>query len=63
MLLTKFDLKIISQKVIKGQTLTNHLAKVPSSFPIQNQETLPDDKILAIDKEDKWELYFDISRC
>ena len=63
--LTKFDLNFISQKSIKGKSLTNYLAKAPCphSNTCSTSIEFRDDNILAIQQDDTWELYLDGSKC
>lgn len=49
MMLTKFDLKFVSQKEIKGQALIGHLTDAPSPLTLPNQESYPDKFILPIE--------------
>lgn len=63
MMLTKFDLKFVSQKAIKGQALIDHLVDAPSPFSLPNSKSFPDEYIFSIEVEETWELYFDGSKC
>ncbi|XP_022889035.1 uncharacterized protein LOC111404464 [Olea europaea var. sylvestris] len=73
LLLSEFDIKFISQKVIKGQALTDFLVDHPIAVEWKLQEDLPDEEVLlrlnGIKKCEKdlllteaipsWRLYFD----
>lgn len=50
-MLTEFDLKFVSQKVIKGQALNDHLADAPSSLILPNQESFLDEFLLPIETD------------
>lgn len=62
MLLTEFDLKFVSQKSIKDQALTDHLADAPSPLALPSNQSFSNDNVLKIELK-TWELYFDGSKC
>lgn len=63
MLLIEFDIEYIPRKAIKGQALTDFLARhlVPDDTPLDTE--LPDEEIMTVERAPKedWELYFDRS--
>lgn len=61
MMLSEFDLKFVSQKIIKGKSLIDHLAEAPSTST--NPITFIDELVIPIDIGDTWELYFNGSWC
>jgi hypothetical protein len=64
MLLTKFDLKTISQKEIKQQSLTKQLSDAPSPLVLPDIDSFCDENVLTIQKEkETWKFFVDGSNC
>ena len=57
-MLSEFDLHYMSQKSIKGRTISNFLANLTTEDQQKEHSDLPDKEILYVD-EDLWMMYFD----
>ncbi|XP_059064753.1 uncharacterized protein LOC131856833 [Cryptomeria japonica] len=63
MLLSEFDRKFITQKLIKGQVIADQLASAPLEKSFLTLNLFPEEDVLVIDHDSVWDMYFDGSRC
>ena len=60
LLLSKFDIKYVTQKSVKGRTIADHLAHCSPKEAKEIQRDFPDEDIIGIELE-PWNMYFDIA--
>ena len=58
MLLSKFDIKYVTQKSVKERVIANHLAYCSPEDAEGIQGDFPDEDIMGIEVE-SWKMYFD----
>ncbi|KAI5316648.1 hypothetical protein L3X38_036355 [Prunus dulcis] len=58
LLLSKFEIKFVPQKAIKGQALADFLAAHPTPDNMELPADLPDEELFTIESL-TWQLYFD----
>ena len=58
-LLTKFDIQYISQKSIKGNIVTDHLASLPISEGKLVDDDFLDEEFITMTSLSGWRMYFD----
>ena len=58
MLLSKFDIRYMTQKSVKGRAITDHLAHCSPKEAEEIQGDFPDVDIIGIELE-SWKMYFD----
>ena len=58
LLLSKFDIKYVTQKSVKGRAIANHLAHYSLEKVEEIQGDFPDEYIMGIEVE-SWKMYFD----
>ena len=58
LLLSKFDIKYLTQKSVKGRAITDHLIHCSPKKAEEIQGDFPDKDIMEIDVE-SWKMYFD----
>ena len=58
LLLSEFDIKHVTQKLIKGRTIANHLAHCSPEYAKEIQGDFPDEDIMMTMSE-PWKMYFD----
>ncbi|XP_070049583.1 uncharacterized protein [Nicotiana tomentosiformis] len=64
-LLSEFDIVYVTQKVVKGQALTDHLAKNPVGGEYESLKTyFPDEEVSFVGEDiaesyDRWRIFFD----
>lgn len=61
MFLSEFDLKFVTQKLIKGQVITDQLVDAP--LEKSTLDLFLDEDVLIVDHDSIWDMYFDGSRC
>ena len=57
LLLSKFDLKYVTQKSVKRRAIANHLAHCSPEEAEEIQGDFPDEDIMGIEVE-PWKMYF-----
>lgn len=63
MLLSQFDIKFVTEKLIKGQVDVDQLEKSPSSHSFPNLDLFSDEDLFETNHKVVWEMYFNGSRC
>ena len=58
LLLSKFDIKYVTQKSVKERAIANHLAHCSPEEVEEIQGNFPDEDIIGIEVE-SWKVYFD----
>ena len=58
-LLTKFDIHYVTQKLVKGSIVVDHLASLPISDDRSVDDDFPDEQIVSMTSITGWRLYFD----
>ena len=58
LLLSKFDIKYVTQKSVKGRAIANHLVHCSPEEAEEIQGDFPDEDIMGI-KVESWKMYFD----
>ena len=58
LLLSKFDIKYVTQKSVKGRAIADHLAHCSPEKAEEIQGDFPDEEIMGIEVE-SWKMYFD----
>ena len=58
LLLSKFDIKYVTQKSMKGRTIANHLAHCSPEGAEEIKGDFPNEDIMGIEVE-SWKMYFD----
>ena len=55
----QYDLKYVSQKSVKGQSIADQLADFPLTEEIKAEDDFSDDRICSIQESPVWTLFFD----
>ena len=58
-LLTKFDIQYMTQKLVKGSIVADHLASLPVSDDRPIDYDFPDEQFVSMTSITGWQLYFD----
>ena len=58
-LLTEFDIQYVTQKLVKGSVVSNHLASLLVSDDRPIDDDFPNDKFVSVTSIARWGLYFD----
>ncbi|XP_010645202.1 uncharacterized protein LOC104877817 [Vitis vinifera] len=58
-LLTELDIHYVTQKLVKGSIVANHLASLPISDDRSVDDDFPDEQIVSMTSITGWRLYFD----
>ena len=58
-LLTEFDIQYITQKLVKGSIVANHLASLPVFDNKPIDDDFPSEQFVSMTSITRWRLYFD----
>ena len=58
-LLTEFDIRYVTQKLVKGSIVADHLASLPISNDRSIDDDFPNEQFVSVTNIARWQLYFD----
>ena len=59
MLLTEFDIRYVTQKLVKESIVADHLASLPVFDDRPIDDDFPDEQFISVTSIAEWRLYFD----